>query len=111
MPKTISEVLAEARAAAEARTLQIFEMQGKQDCGCCGGAIMYLKGNTKLAKVAVAEGYAYGTGGDISVKSFVGEGVRTQNIDVWQGAIIAFRDVLIANGYGKAIKKFWTYID
>lgn len=108
--KTTSQVLAEARAASEAKSLEIWERDGKRDCGSCGSAIMYLDRRSKLAKIALAEGYAY-DGGDISVKHFLADGVRSQNADIWQDSMRAFRQVLIDNGFEKAIKKFWTYID
>jgi hypothetical protein len=71
---------------------------------------MFLKGNTKLAKEAVALGFAR-AGGDISVNHFIPTGIRSQNADIYQDSMSAFREVLIAHGHGKAIKKFWTYID
>lgn len=37
--------------------------------------------------------------------------VRSQNADIWQDSMQAFRKVLIEAGLEKAIKKFWTYID
>ncbi len=110
MTKSPLEVLELAKAASIAKSLEIWERDGKRDCGSCGSAIMYLDRRSKLARVALAEGYAY-DGGDISVKRFVGEGIASQNADIDQDSMRAFRQVLIDNGYEKAIKKFWTYID
>ena len=45
------------------------------------------------------------------MKHFIPEGLCSQNADIYQDSMSAFRDVLIAHGFGKAIKKFWTYID
>jgi hypothetical protein len=106
-----SEVLAAAKAASIAKSLALWERDEKQDCGSCGSAVMLLDARSKLAKVAIAEGYATKSGGDVYVTHFIGEGVRSQNADIWQDSMRAFREVLIANGYEKAIKKFWTYID
>lgn len=107
---TPTEVLALAKQASISKSLEIWERDGKRDRGSCGSAIMYLDRRSQLAKVALAEGYAY-DGGDISVKRFVGEGIASQNADIDQEAMRAFKQVLEANGYGKAIKRFWTYID
>ena len=110
MTKTIAQVLTEAREAAEAKAWSLWVRDEMQDRGSCGGAIMYLKANTRLAKEAVALGFA-SSGGDVSVNYFIPAVVRTQNADIYQDSMSAFRQVLIDNGYGKAIKKFWTYID
>lgn len=37
--------------------------------------------------------------------------LHSQSADVEQAAMRAFRKVLLDNGCGDAIKKFWTYID
>lgn len=107
-----SEVLKLAKETAVATSLAVYERDGKRDCGSCGGAIMYLDKRSKLAKVAIAEGYAY-DGGDVSLnrESYMADGIRSQNADIPQDAMREFRRVLIANGYEKAIKKFWTYVD
>jgi hypothetical protein len=110
MTITALEVLTLARTAAEAKALAIWDRDGKEDRGSCGSAIMYLKGNTKLAKEAIAHGFA-SAGGDISVKHFIPAGVCSQSADIYQDSMSAFREVLIAYGHEKAIKKFWTYID
>lgn len=104
-------VLEQAKAASIAKSLEIWKRDNEQDRGSCGAAILYLDRRSKLAKVALANGFAYDGSGDISVNRFIGEGVRSQNADIYQDAMKAFKDVLEANGYGKAIKKFWTYID
>lgn len=108
---TISEVLAAAKAASIAKSLEIWERDGKRDCGSCGSAIMYLDARSKLAKVAIAEGYAHQSCGEISVNHCLGEGIRSQNADIPQDSLRAFKKVLEENGYAKAIKKFWTYVD
>jgi hypothetical protein len=108
---TIEQVLEQAKQASIAKSLEIWERDGKQDCGSCGGAIMYLDSRTKLAKIAVATGYARDASGDIAVNQFLGEGVCTQNADIYQDSMYAFKQVLEANGYGKAIKRFWDYVD
>lgn len=107
---TPSEVLKLAKEAAFAKSLEIWERDGKRDCGSCGGAIMYLDRRSKLAKVALAEGYAY-DGGDVTVTDYVAPGIASQNADIPQDALRAFKRVLEENGFGKAIKKFWTYVD
>jgi hypothetical protein len=106
------QALKAARAAALAKSRAIWERDGKQDRGSCGGAILKLDARSKLAKVAVAEGFASKeSGSDIYVNSNIAEGVHSQNADIWQDSMRAFRDVIEAAGYAKAIKKFWTYID
>lgn len=108
---TPTEVLKLAKEASIAKSLEVWERDGKRDCGACGGAMMFLDARSKLAKVAVAEGYAWGNSGDISVNRFLGEGIRSQNADIPEDSMRAFKNVLEANGFGKAIKKFWTYTD
>lgn len=105
------EVLEQAKAASIAKSLEIWKRDNERDCGSCGAAILYLDSRTNLAKVALENGFAWNGSGDISVNRFIGEGVRSQNADIYQDSMRAFKDVLEANGYGKAIKKFWTYID
>lgn len=105
------EILNAAQKAAFAKSLEIWERDEKQDRGSCGGAMLQLDGRSKLAKVAVAEGFAYQSGREIFVKSQIAEGVRSQNADIWQGAMAAFRQEIEAAGYGKAVKRYWSYID
>lgn len=109
--KTPLEVLEMAKAASIAKSLEIWERDGKRDCGSCGSCVTLLDARSKLAKVALAEGFAFTTGGDIYVNHFIAPEVRSQNADIDQDAGRAFKKVLEENGYGKAIKKFWTYID
>lgn len=111
MTKTPLEVPELAKAASLAKSLEIWKRDEERDCGSCGGAIMFLDARSKLAKVAVAEGFACGNAGDIAVKGFIAPEVRSQNADISQDAMRAFKKVLEENGYAKAIKKFWTYID
>lgn len=108
---TLVEVLADAKQAAFLKARSVWENDGKIDCGSCGSAIMLLKGNTKVAKAAILYGMAYARAGDVYVKHFIPDEVRSQNAAIYQDSMQAFRDVLIANGHEKAIKKFWTYID
>jgi hypothetical protein len=105
------QALQAAREAALAKSAAIWERDERQDRGSCGGAILMLDGRSKLAKVAVAEGFAYKSGSDIFVNSNIAEGVRSQNADIWQDSMRAFRSAIEAAGYAKAVKKFWTYID
>jgi hypothetical protein len=105
------QALQSAREAALAKSLAIWERDEKQDRGSCGSAVMMLDARSKLAKVAIAEGFAFRSGKDVFVNSNIAEGVRSQNADIWQGSMRAFKDVIEAAGYAKAVKKFWTYID
>jgi hypothetical protein len=105
------QTLQSAREAALAKSLAIWERDQKQDRGSCGGAILMLDARSKLAKVAVAEGFASKSGTDIYVNSNIAEGVCSQNADIWQDSMRAFRSSIEAAGYAKAVKKFWTYID
>ncbi len=57
--KSPSEVLQLAKEASLAKSLEIWKRDEMRDCGSCGGAIMFLDARSKLAKVAIAEGYAY----------------------------------------------------
>jgi hypothetical protein len=109
MNKSPLEVLEMAKAASIAKSLEIWNRDEQRDCGSCGGAVMFLDKRSKLAKVAVAEGFAWGD--DVAVKRFIADGVRSQNADIFQDSARAFKRVLEENGYANAIKKFWTYID
>ena len=105
------EVLQAAREAALKKSLELWERDKQIDRGSCGGAIMQLDARSKLAKVAVANGFANKSGRDLFVNSNIAEGVRSQNSDIWQDSMRAFKQSLEAAGYGRTIKKFWTYID
>ena len=108
----LTTILATAKAAAHAKALAIWERDGKIDCGTCGGAVFLLKKNTKLAKAAIAGGYAHGDDSpSIKYDALVPEGVRSQNADIQQDAARAFKKVIEDAGLGFAIKKFWTYVD
>jgi hypothetical protein len=72
---------------------------------------MTLDGRSKLAKVALANGFAYGGGSSIIANDCLAEGISTQSGYLRGESLRAFKDALVAAGYGKAIKKFWTYID
>lgn len=104
------EALQNAQLDARAAAMSVWIADGKVDRGSCGGAILFLKGGRKLAKVAVESGFAY-SGGDIGIKNQVPDSIKSQNADIYQSAMRAFYDRLIADGYGDDIKKFWTYID
>lgn len=108
---TISEVLTAAKEASIAKSLAVWEVNGKKDMGSCGGVCMYLKSNTKLAKEAVAMGIARKSGAETIVNQMIGEGIMSQNEAIPQSAMAAFKAVLIANGFEKAISKYWTYVD
>jgi hypothetical protein len=110
-PSKELQALQAARDAALKKSLALWERDERQDRGSCGGAIMKLDARSKLAKVALANGFASQMGSDIFVNSNIAEGVRSQNADIWQDSMRAFKNTLEAAGYGKAIKKFWTYID
>lgn len=104
----IAGVLVAAKTAADVKALELWERDGKEDRGSCGSACMQLKLNTKLAKEAIGRAFASKDG---FVTIDLPEGIRTQNADIYQGWMRAFREVLVANGYESAIKRFWTYID
>lgn len=108
---TITEVLTAAKEASIAKSWAVWEANGKRDCGSCGGVCMYLKSNTKLAKEAVAMGIAYNSGTQTVVNQMIAEGIASQNEAIPQSAMAAFKAVLIANGFEKAISKYWTYVD
>ncbi len=103
------EVLKIAKAAGEAEALRIWELDGKEDRGSCGGAMLELKKNSKLFKVASQSGEIKFS--DAFVSLSLPAGIRSQNADIYQGQMRAFRNVLVEAGYEKAIKRFWTYID
>jgi hypothetical protein len=100
-----------AREASLATSLEIWEQQGRKDSGACGGAIMLLDGRSKLAKVALANGFARDVGGDIFVNNAIANGVNSQSGYLYKESLRSFRGVIEAAGYGKSVKKFWTYID
>lgn len=111
MKTDLNAILEAAKAASIAKSLEIWDRDGREDRGSCGGAVMILDGRSALAKLAIETGFAWNSGGDIFVNSFIGEGIRSQNADIRQDAAEAFRQVLIDRGQAKAIKKFWTYVD
>lgn len=111
MTITPLEALNFAKAASEVASLRVWERDGKMDCGSCGSCVTLLDGRSKLAKVALEQGMAFTTGGDIYLNHFIADGIRSQNADIDQEAGRAAVNSLKASGYGKAIKKFWTYID
>lgn len=100
---------AAVKAHHEAATAQ-FERDGKDDCGSCGNYMLLFDSRSRLTKVAIERGLA-SRGRDPYLRLGMPDGIRTQNADVYQNAGRAFRDSLIATGYGKAVRKFWTYID
>lgn len=104
------EVLTAAKAAGDAVALALWERDEHQDRGSCGGAMLELDGRSKLAKVARDMGILSGSTNFVS-SGLLPEGIRTQNADIYQGHMRAFREKLIEAGYGKTIKRFWTYID
>jgi hypothetical protein len=108
---SLEETLEQAKAAALAKSQEIWDRDEHQDRGSCGGAVMMLDARTKLAKLAIEKGLAWGSGKDVYVNVILAEGVRSQNADIYQDSARAFRKVLIDAGFEKAIKKFWTYID
>lgn len=109
----LGAILAKAKAAAQAEALRIWDRDEHQDRGSCGGAVLMLKGGTKLAKAAIAAGVAFKSGKDIFIGygAWVPDTVQSQNADIQQEAARAFKRVLDEAGLGWTIKKFWTYID
>ena len=104
-------ILNVAKAAAIAEANRIWVRDEMRDCGSCGGAILELDGRTKLAKIAVQLGIADKRSDGIYVPAIVPDGIRSQNADIPQGSMYAFKKVLEENGCGNAIKRFWTYVD
>lgn len=100
---------AAVKAHHEAATAT-FERDGKVDCGSCGNFMLLFDARSRLTKLAIERGLA-STGDEPYLQLSMPDGIRTQNADVYQNAGRAFRNSLIANGYEKAIRKFWTYID
>lgn len=110
--KTLEQIIGDAAQAARSAALAVWERDEHQDRGSCGGAVLLLKAGRKLTKAALELGVATKAGKDIFVNRLVpAEVVKSQNADIDQAAARAFRQVLLDNGCGDAIKKFWTYID
>ena len=84
---SLEETLEQAKAAALAKSQEIWDRDEHQDRG------ISLNG-TQFTFVPGASGAN-----------------NAQNADIYQDSARAFRKVLIDAGFEKAIKKFWTYID
>jgi hypothetical protein len=106
---TPQEAIDAGKLAGDAAALAIWERDEKQDRGCCGGAMLELKRNTKLFKAAVAAGVAGKLDGFVHLD--MPAGIRSQNMDIPEAQYRAFRQKLIEAGYEKAIRRFWTYVD
>lgn len=107
----VDDVLSLAKAAGDAAALAIWERDGKIDCGSCGGTCCQLDARLGISKAALAQGLAYPSGKEIWLQLQLPEGVRSQNADIEQAQYRAFRAVLEAEGFGKAVKKCWDYTD
>lgn len=107
----IKTTLAAAVAAANAAGLAQWERDGKMDCGACGGAMLEFDARTKVAKAAEAAGLAYRSGTDVWLRLPLPDGVRSQHEAIPQAQHRAFRKTLTAAGFGKAIKRWWNYVD
>lgn len=108
---TLTETLQAAVAAGQAATLAVWERDGKIDRGTCGGAMLEFDGRSKVAKEAEALGITYRSGNEYWLTLKAPEGVRSQNADIPEAQFRAFKKVLDDAGLGKAVKRFWTYID
>jgi hypothetical protein len=65
------QALEAAKAASIRKSLELWERDGRIDRGICGAATMCLDKRSKLAKVALANGFASDSGYDVSVKHFL----------------------------------------
>lgn len=101
--------LTAALAAGKAEALRIWDRDEHQDRGSCGGAMLELDKRSKLYKIAKESGLIDFSDAFVCIP--LPEGVRSQNADISQGQMAAFRKALETAGYGKAIKRYWTYID
>ena len=102
------------KAAAEAgriAALAVWDRDEHQDRGSCGGAMLELDARTVVARQALALGLAHKSGNEVYLSLPFPEGVRSQNADIPQVQYKAFRDSLEAAGFGKAVKRHWTYTD
>ena len=108
---SVDETLTLAVLAAREKMLAVWHRNGEKDCGACGGAICQLDGRTVLANRALARGFAYQSGREIFVMLQRPDTIHSQNADIDQEGMRAFRETLIAHGHANAIKKYWNYID
>lgn len=97
--------------AATAAALQVWDRDEHQDRGSCGNAMLEFDARSTVAKVAEQMGLTYRSGRELWLNLPLPAGVRSQNADIPQEQKRAFRAALEAAGYGKAVKRFWTYTD
>lgn len=103
------ETLAKAKVAGEAAALAIWERDEKQDRGSCGGAMLELDARSRLYKAIKASNIVKLMDGFVILSA--PEGVRSQNMDIPEAQYRAFKKTIEEAGFGKAIKRFWTYVD
>jgi predicted O-methyltransferase YrrM len=106
----IRKILSGAVEAAKAEALRIWKRDNEIDCGSCGGAMLSFDARSKVAKIASEMGLT-GGGSECWLYLKKPDGVRSQNADIPQGMYRVFREHLEKAGLGKAVKKFWNYID
>jgi hypothetical protein len=94
MAKTVSQILQEAVDAHHRKAAELWERDGRRDCGSCGGACLYLDKRSTVCRAGTAMGLVDGNSGAVLIR--LPDGIRTQNADVYQDSLRAFRDVLIA---------------
>ena len=103
-----AKTLVMANEAAAAAALKIWKRDGKQDRGACGGAVLELDQRSKLYKTAEAMGFRV-TNGSIHLE--LPREIASQNVEISEAQYLAFKSVIEAGGYSKAIKRFRTYVD
>jgi hypothetical protein len=103
--------LQDAQLAARAAAMAVWERDGREDRGSCGGCVVLLKGGRRFSKIALENGFAWTTGGDIYLKKDYLNEIASQNADIEQAACAAWREVIKAAGFEDAIKRWWDYID
>lgn len=113
MSKTerVDRALTRAAGAGRTAALAQWEKDGKQDCGACGGAMLQFDGRSLVAKRAEALGLAYRSGTEVFALLKLPEGIRSQHEAIQQEQYRAFRGALEFEGFGAAVKRFWTYVD
>lgn len=102
------DTLIAAKAAGDSEALRVWKRDEEQDRGSCGGAMLELDKRSTLYKVAPEAGITL-LDGFVALR--LPDGIRSQNMDIPEAQYRAFKKVIEDAGYGKAIKRFWTYVD
>lgn len=107
----VNRAVLAARAKAEAAARAQYVRDGSGDMGDCGGAMLGFDSRTGIARAAIEYGFAHRQGNETFLNTALPADIRTQHSMVYVAYAAAFRDEIKAQGYGRAIKRYWTYRD